>query len=353
MTFCGRSRLWMNIFGTNIAIISSDNKVIGEISYQYVQPNVSAKLQDSDIFKQKFFTKPVKYTGVVFSMLSGSRANDNIYHWLFDALPKLYLLKESGLFSTVDKFLVPSISRRFQRESLELMGITPDKIIEANSDIHIQADTLITSSYIRHQGHIPAWTSGYHQRAFVAKNQARTTSSPMVYIGRGDSKIRQVFNEPQLVEMLKKYGFETYLLSKLSFQEQVNVFASADVIVSAHGAGLANLTFCKPGTSVIEFFPQGYMKPTYRMISHNTGLDYRYLVCKSDLPENVTITAANVEVGMELSVHADIDKIESFVKEALANPDREKNLTDPPVGKTRPQEALSKSEVYRSETGNR
>jgi capsular polysaccharide biosynthesis protein len=46
-------------------------------------------------------------------------------------------------------------------------------------------------------------------------------------------------------------------LSTLSFVEKMSQFAKADLIVSATGAGLANMLFCKPGTQVLEIFNDG------------------------------------------------------------------------------------------------
>ena len=48
------------------------------------------------------------------------------------------------------------------------------------------------------------------------------------------------------------HGFQSLTLSKLSFIEQVKIFNSAETVVGLHGAGFANLVFCKPGTKVLE-----------------------------------------------------------------------------------------------------
>ena len=41
-------------------------------------------------------------------------------------------------------------------------------------------------------------------------------------------------------------------LADLHFNDQVLTFNSADIIVGLHGAGFANLPFCKPNTKVVE-----------------------------------------------------------------------------------------------------
>lgn len=39
--------------------------------------------------------------------------------------------------------------------------------------------------------------------------------------------------------------------------EQMRIFATARLVVAQHGAALANLVFCRPGTKVLEIFPRG------------------------------------------------------------------------------------------------
>ena len=45
-----------------------------------------------------------------------------------------------------------------------------------------------------------------------------------------------------------------------------------------HGAGLGNLAFCRPGTQVIELFPENFTKSTYLWLSKRLGLDYSWLI---------------------------------------------------------------------------
>jgi len=44
------------------------------------------------------------------------------------------------------------------------------------------------------------------------------------------------------------------MLGTMSVLEQIELFSNADVVIGTHGAGLANILFCKPNTKVIEIF---------------------------------------------------------------------------------------------------
>lgn len=276
-----QGRLQQNILGTNISVISRNNKLIGEVSYQYERSNVGALIYDHAILQQKFFPEPKRYKGVVFSMLSGDVASTNIFHWLYDALPRLYILKASGFFDKVDWFITPELKHKYHKETLQILGINPRKIVECSEYVHLQADTLLVTSHIRHKGITPTWVCKAHQK-YILQNipESKTVYPPLIYIRRGDSKVRQIVNESSLMAMLEKKGFTSYLLSQLPFAEQVRLFSTAQVIVAAHGAGLSNLAFCKEGTALIELFAPDYIKPTYQIISEKTGIQYSYILCQ-------------------------------------------------------------------------
>ena len=63
---------------------------------------------------------------------------------------------------------------------------------------------------------------------------------------------RSVSNDNEVKSYLLKKDFVPVRLGEIMFSEQVDLFNNADCIVGLHGAGFANLVFCKPGTKVIE-----------------------------------------------------------------------------------------------------
>ncbi len=98
------------------------------------------------------------------------------------------------------------------------------------------------------------------------------------YLSREGAAIRRVTNEPAIVAMLSRYGFEFIEPAGIPFSQQAELFRSADIIVAPHGAALANLMFCRPGTRLLEFFPADYIDDCYLRISKAMELDYHYLI---------------------------------------------------------------------------
>ena len=308
------ARLYTDLIQSNVAVISPDNKVVGQASMQYRHNAYSPRGEDNQVFRQKFFTQPVRYPGVVFSMLAGYAAIDYFFHWLNDSLPKIRLLKESGLFEKVDWFLVPSFKYKYQKETLKVLGIGEDRVIDGSKHRHIAADSIITCSFPRVGAHIPVWVYDFYRHDFLSNYVSDTQYPPLVYISRRDAQFRNVTNEEALLSLVKGYGFEDFALSPMSFAEQAKLFASAKVILSPHGAGLTNLMFCKEGTKVIEFYAGGYVKPTYYNLSRKSGLEYHYLVfgprsaasgTKEGVPLNIEVNLTQLKQTLDKVLRSD------------------------------------------------
>ncbi|MBC5994275.1 glycosyltransferase family 61 protein [Pontibacter cellulosilyticus] len=270
---------------SSVAIISRYNRVIENVSLSLVsgkvtQPNLN------NIFEQRYFTVPEKYKGTVFSLLTGGAGINNIGHWFIDVLPRLHLLRQSGLYDKVDWFLMPSLRYDYQVETLELLGIPLSKVIEGDKHPHIAADCIIASTAPRgNHTLIPEWLCAYIQESFLPYAEEEgdiiTPEIPYLYISRSDSSIRNVLNEKELLNALEPYGFKSIVSSKLSIREKIKLFSRAKVVLGATGAGLISMFFCKPGTKIIEIFNEGFVVEPFYDIATKLDLDYEYMICKN------------------------------------------------------------------------
>ncbi len=188
--------------------------------------------------------------------------SSNWYHWLIQSLPRLNLVKE--YLGSVDGVFVPACAYHTRMlESLEYFGIPPEKVcILGNRNITV--DMLIVPIFFA-QSNVPSWLPGFFRSKALAARQ-RGHSSNLLYVSRVDTKNRQCLNELDVINSLVKQGFVVLQLSKIDFSEQASLFSSASVVVGSHGAGLANLVFCKEGASVVEIFPS---KETHSDLFHS------------------------------------------------------------------------------------
>lgn len=297
---------------SNTAVITKDNYLVDDLSFQWDSDGESmAEAKNNKVFRLKGFTRPKKYKGTVFSLMSGGGAKYYYYHWLIDSIARLGLLRRSGRFDEVDYFLVPNYNTKYQKETFAHLGIGKDKIIDEELIHHIQADRLIVTSYTEIKFHHPKSALDFLHDSFTIP-QTNNQRDTLIYIPRGDAgSNRKVINEAQLIDVLKGYGFEIRFLSEMALHEVAKFFNSAKLVLGAHGSGFANLVFCEPGTKVIEFFPINYVRHIDYDICNKMGLDYHYLLCPA------VGDATDTMNGQKVNVIADIPAIRAKLDELL------------------------------------
>ena len=106
-----------------------------------------------------------------------------------------------------------------------------------------------------------------------------------IYIDRADSKsndayVRSLINDDEIKRFLIRKNFTLVRLGDLSFVDQVQYFNNADCIIGLHGAGFANLTFCKSNTKIIEFRTSKTGK-MYENLAKQNNLKFVSIVCKA------------------------------------------------------------------------
>jgi capsular polysaccharide biosynthesis protein len=294
---------------SNVAVVTNDGTVLEEVSFQWGDERI-IEASKNKIFQIKGFKKASIYKGKVFSLLSGGGAKYYFYHWLLETIPKIYLLQQIGEFDNIDYFIVPNTALKYQREYLKHFGIRPEQIIDEEHIHHIQADWLYVTSHIKYHDHHARWVCKFLHDALIKKRHLGKRRK--VYVSRADARQnRPVVNETELIASLQSLGFEVFLLGQLSIQEQAALFNSAEFVVTSHGGGLSNLTYCDPGTIVLELYPDKYVRHIFYDIADKRSLQYHYMLLPS------TGDAVDAGHGQKIGLIADVDKITSKVKQLL------------------------------------
>ena len=266
-----------------------DNKIIEGPSFQlrYTENRhiYNGKADDNIVFQKGTPRKMRKLNNSVLSLLTGGAGNSNYWHWMFDVLPRLNLCNKVINLKEIDYFLLPSLSKKFQTESLNLLNIPNTKRISSEKFRHIKAKKLIVTDHpVVTTGNasidiqnIPSWITQWLKESFVDKNNhSKNENIKKVFIERkiiknGSIPYRFIENEKEVKECLLIRGFKPIVLENISFTEQISLFQNANCIVGLHGAAFANLSFCNPGIKVIEFR------------SHSSGSVIENLAKKLDL----------------------------------------------------------------------
>jgi tetratricopeptide (TPR) repeat protein/capsular polysaccharide biosynthesis protein len=268
-----------------IATITADNYLIADLSRDY--PGQLPICQEQDPTQHLLFWQnrlpPLKFMDGSVAVLSG--LSGNVYfHWMVDVLPRLEVMRCQGInWTDIDWFMVNSCRSPFQRQTLEILGIPPHKILESDRYSHIQAEQLVVPSFAGHLGWLSDWALRFLRQSFLSKALTALPSNSQlyperIYISRAKAKYRKIFNESAVINILAKYGFISVALESMSFLEQVALFANAKAIVAPHGSGLTNLIFCDSGAKVVEIFSPHYVRPYFWTIAHQLQLEHYYLL---------------------------------------------------------------------------
>lgn len=226
------------------------------------------------LFAKRF--PPVRNIRGTVAVLSSS-AHQRYFHWMFDVLPRLELLHMAKI--KVDKYVVNK-ERRFQRETLETLRIDPAIIISPSSETHIKADELIVPSLPGTSGLVTPKSCQFLRANFLRDVPCRNPNR-LLYVTRKDALTRRVVNEAEIIACLQKCDFEVIELEHQTVAEQVELFASARIIVGPHGAGFTNLVFSQVGTALIEFMPETYFNPCFEILAGLMSLKYYRLPSRS------------------------------------------------------------------------
>lgn len=220
--------------------------------------------------------EPVHVSGRCF--LIGNRGYNNFYHWMVDIFPSFDLFKKSGInLERSDRFLLQNGSSSFQRACLEHIGIEKDQIIEVRAHSpFISADELIVPFFSNAMAMTMGnWVPRFLKQTFLSDGCQSPLEAKKLYIARAkDARNgRAISNEEDVIRHLEARGFVTVWPENYSVQQQAALFRQADFVLASHGAGLTNIVFCEPGTTIIELYGD-YMATCYWAISRICGFSY-------------------------------------------------------------------------------
>ncbi len=224
-----------------------------------------------------------------FNLLAPIPARGHIFHWLFNSILPLLAFLESGggeqdlgLIVNAKPSAFQSITIEFLKARYRVEAIEPLDQHEAVHVPHLKVAAPVP--------HVPRALQSPLGLAvlddlgkFIGAGSAQDGGPKRLYISRNDARLRRVLNEDDILPALEARGFKRVTLAGMPIARQVQLFRQAEAVAAPHGAGLAHIAWCKPGTKIVEFFPnpdgpRGKVKNAssdYWLISQERALDYR------------------------------------------------------------------------------
>lgn len=279
----------------HVAIIK-DNFILPYISYQ----QINGELKDisfNKVIKNGTTRVKKKLKGSVLSLVQGASGN-NYFHFLFDIIVKIKLAETKYSLNDIDYFYMPG-KFDWQKKILSILGIKENQLIDSSKYRHITADRVIALDHPWYNkgnvqdaiSNIPDWIIFYLREKFL-KFSKKFDCSDKIFIDRSDSKFNhcKLINNQEIIDFLRKEGFESYQTSKLDFFEQIYLFNNAKIIIGPHGAAFSNIIFSKPGLKLIELIPEYHSSIKCEKISNLLKFDYKKIKLDREINDNVNLT---------------------------------------------------------------
>jgi capsular polysaccharide biosynthesis protein len=259
------------VLSPHSVVITGQNRFVREMSWYFG----TTRPREHPIFLNPRPPAPTHVPGRLGVL--ASRGDANYYHFLHDCLPRISVLEQCPDVAPVDAWYVARRSR-FQRELLDLMGIPEDQVVDSAAVPHVRAATLVVPGLPSDVERNPPWVNAFLRERLKPADVDRIPGRRIYLPRRAGRHNRQVRNEDEVIARLRRRGFELVDPGELPVIEQIRTFGEADVIVAPHGAALANLAFCSPGSALLELFPaQSFVADYWKMAAGVPGLEYQYL----------------------------------------------------------------------------
>ena len=176
------------------------------------------------------------------------------WHWFLEDLPLIEAFRQR------DGVIFTNHLTQWQLDSLDFFPDIKKRIVQLDTPISINCKKIHVATYpaISYRGKAATWAVEFLRDNL--KGNPIEDSPKRVYISRNDAIARNVDNDSEVIDVLvNEYDFfpmnthKENSMSGMSLQQKLDMFATADVVVSPTGAGLTHTHAMKPGSTVIDF----------------------------------------------------------------------------------------------------
>lgn len=253
-----------------------------------------------------------KVSGIIalFSQYQDGIMYGGYYDYVFHVAGKLSRIKDAMTGDDLSSFFIsyPKFGTAYEEEFLKLLDIDVDKVVDSRKC------QLISSHVIT--GNSAHWYPNIHDISSLRKNvfekvRPVKTAPKRIYISRACR--RNIINEDELIELLKKYDFTVVEDKPRSIEEQVSIYYNASFIIGPHGASFSNLIWCQPKAHLMELFSPNYAPDFFQYLAGIMEMTY------SAYYEGPADPSISYTDGLVEDIYVSIPKLESYLNRTLAD----------------------------------
>ena len=256
----------------------------------------------------------------------------NICHFLYDEMMRLVAIENAYAEADTKDFRCPIIPlfpvSDWTKKCISIISpkteilplINPQKATYRLKKLIVSSDSSITHlhpsglfSSVEHVNNIRELQS----RLKFSMSYSSSIGDPerRLLILRDDAKTRRFAQQDSVISLFKHYGFVTISIGSMTFEDQINLFAQANVLSAVHGQALSNMIFMPPGACVLEFLPSTFGTHAYGMIAKALGYNYNWIECESiNSSDDVYVEISLLEAKLELLINQIDLKTKSITK---------------------------------------
>ncbi|MEM9826363.1 MAG: glycosyltransferase family 61 protein [Planctomycetota bacterium] len=213
--------------------------------------------------------------GTVLSLMS-EFSQKNYCHFLFDCLPRFELFRRSSFGNQEpDAIVVPGSASERRRQQLQRVGVPIDKIIWYDDHPGCCAESLLLTTFPGLPRCYPPWAIDFLRMHFLQSDPPPSSGGRRLFVSRKGFD-RDIQNRDEIESIAKTMGFEIF--QPHLHDDAPRIFSQAEIVVGGHGAGLADVAYCKPGTQVLELLADVHIYPYYYSIAASAGCEYSALI---------------------------------------------------------------------------
>lgn len=194
------------------------------------------------------------------------------YDYLIFIYAKLLRIKSAIGKAEFEKcnIVYPFFGQSFEKELLHLAGVREDQVFDVRA-FNVKAKKYYfgsNDSWFYPNLYDLSLVSGTINKVITKEG----TKNERIFISRKGR--RAVFNEKEVIEVVKEFGFSIIEDVPRSVMEQMVIYRNAKVIIGPHGASFSNILWCKQETMLIELFANNYYPPYYKYLAAVLNLQY-------------------------------------------------------------------------------
>ncbi len=234
-------------------------------------------------FSKNFFERRKNFKKFSNAVILGSSPSNDYFRNIMTFLPRIFFISDKEINLVIHR----NTSNKFR---VFIKEILTQKKIKVKKFIYLDDDF-----YKFNNSKIPQFFTMAASIIILNKSLSyiKQDSGLKVYLSRHNSVYRNLINEGDLRDTLKKKNFMIVDTNNMSVFEQIKIFSEACVIVGPTSSALTNLVFSKKGTRVIEIIPKyKYDYETTFKIRYSKICKYRelkYMSIEADPVNNVKL----------------------------------------------------------------